>query len=700
MTEATAEAPPEAPERVSVRDRLTTPRMLALYAGLAYFALAVYVIWPAPLHLNSQLYGGTGDSFGSLAFLRELVEQDQLPILPGTLHDFAAPDGYSIAWVRSLASAPSQMFLWTLAWVFGPVAGYNLFVLFGYTASGLAAFLLGRKLTGSAGAAFVIGFGLAFLPMSQGKSHGHYELAHTWVFVVMLWRMLELQQKPSNRNGFFAALSVLLALAWTPYFILFGGVMYLTLAIAGLIVGARRHEFLTMFKAQLWPAIASLVYLIGFYLAASAASAGQGLRANSDQDLITYSARLYEYFIPWPSSFLFGEETGPWLLEHIHGSNLSESTLYVGISILLLALVAIVQTLRRKVSPELRTIVWILVAVAIVAGLCSAPPQFQAGGLSIPMPSDLISKISPTWRVYARFVVIVQVALVMLAAIGIATLLTGKKPAVRALIVAALTLVVLVDLSPRQLGTNGIGGPPIYEALRKQPRGIVVEYPLLPTGQGTYDELLAQQFHDNPILNGYESGSPAEARALALADPSDPKTAQGLSLLGVKYALIRTIPGNADLPEPGPGFKLIATDPSGRLYAIRPPKSRTPASSVSMLDGFAQVERDAQGPLQWLTAPEGKIEVVADCTSCTGTVELTVDTFAWPREITITGGTRPVKATVSVGTPVKVPVRFNRKTTLTISGNPGPTPVTDVVPESGDPRSLVVDIRNARFVTR
>ncbi len=696
MTEAVADMS----ERRSTRERLTSPNMLALYSALVYLAIAMHIVWPVPLHIDSRLYGGTGDAFGALAGVRELVENNQLPFLPGTLPDFAAPEGQTVAWIRSLASMPGQLVLWLLAKGFGPIAGFNLFVMLGFTASGLAAFLLGRRLTGSAGAGFVAGLGLAFVPLAQLKSHGHYDMAHTWVFVVMLWRMLELQQAPTRRNGILAALAVLLALAWTPYFILFGGVMYATLAIAALIIAARRHQFAAAVRAQLWPAGAALAYLLGFRLLASASEAGQGLRVNGDQELITYSARLYEYFVPWNGSFLFGGETGPWLADRIHGSNGSESTLYLGISLLLLAAFAIVQVLRRKIPEGQRATAWVLVAICVVAGLCSAPPHFEAFGHSIPMPSYFISQVSATWRVYSRFALVVQVALVMLAAIGVASLLNQRSRTVRAVIVAAIAVVVLVDLSPRGLGSNPIGAPPIYAALRDKPRGIVAEYPLLPAGAGTYDELLAQDFHDMPILNGYESGSVAEARAVALADPSDPKTATGLAALGVKYALIRSIPGNAALPEPGPGFKLLSQDPSGRLFAIVPPKHGVPASSVSLLDGFDVVEQDPQGKLQWMLKQKGQLEVIAACRSCVGDVELSMDTFGPPRKVTITGGTRPVTATVDARTPVKVPVRFDRTVKLTISGDPGPIPVRQLIPASTDPRSLVLNVRSARFVSR
>jgi hypothetical protein len=687
-------APSAAPSALA---RLWTPRLQVAYAGLVYLAIAIWLTWPMPEHIGSLIYGGTGDPIGSLANLRELVERNQPPFLPGTIDDFNAPEGLAVPWIRSLASISGQLIIWSLAMVFGPLAALNIFILSGFVLSGVAAMLLARRLTGSAGAGFAAGLALAFYPYAVAKAHGHYEFAHSWPIVLALWRMLELQWEPTRRNGVFAGLAVVVAMTFTPYYILLAGILYLTCAIAGL-VASRGGNVRAALAAQAWAGGIVLVYLMFFRVLASASEAGQGLRTNTDAEFNAYSARLYEYLFPHADSVLFGDWTGGWLADHIHGSNSSESTLYVGIVVLALAGAAIVLALLRRLTPRLRQVTWTLVAVAIVAGLCSAPPRYQAAGLSIPMPTEIITAITPTWRVFARFVIVIEVALVLLAAIGLAQLTARLRPQARAVVIALVAVLLLVDLSPSGGGSNPIGVPSIYRALDGLPEGIVAEYPLVPAKQSVYDELLAQDFHDMPLLNGYESGSKEEARAIALGDPSAPQTGDGLAALGVKYALIRAVPANKDLPEPSSDFRLIAQDSTGRLFAVQPRGAAgVPPSIVSLGEGFEAPEDDGKSKLQWLSADRGEIDVRARCSDCRGTVHVIASSFARPRRVTITGGTRPVSVEVVEDRDIAVPVRFDRSTRLTVTTDPGPEPVQGAIPSSPDKRSLSINLRAPRL---
>jgi hypothetical protein len=678
-----------------------SPRIQAFVATLVYAVIAIRLTWPMPAHIGSLLYGGTGDPFGGLANLRELVDHNHIPFLPGRIHDFAAPEGLPIPWVRSLASFSGQTILFSLGWTLGPLAAYNVFILAGFILSGLSGFLLARRLSGSAGGGFIAGLALAFYPYVVVKSHGHYELAHSWVLVLALWRMLELAEHPGRRNGVLAGLAVLLALTFTPYFILLGGVLYATVAVCSLVSAWRMGTLRSAIAGQAWPAGMVVLYLGLFRLLASAAESGQGLRQNGDQEFITYSARAYEYLVPNATNPIVGSETGPWLARHLHGSNGSESTLYVGLVVLALAGYATWRAVRGRVPRPQRHIVFTLVTVAIVAGLCSAPPMFQAGGLSVPMPLHFISSVSPTWRVYARMVSLIEIALVMLAALAVADLVRGRRAVVRAAVVAVIAVAVLVDFSPRNGGSNPISEPSIYQAFKGLPRGIVAEYPLVPTVQDSYDELVAQQFHGMPIVNGYESGSPSEARALTLADPSAPTTGEGLAALGVKYILIRNVPANAALKAPSSDFRLLAQNQSGRLFAVRPTGlGRTPASIASLGEGFDPPEQDPEGYHQWLTAATGEIDLRADCRHCRGELQFTATSLGGPRQVRITGGTHPVVATVVGGTSVRVPVRFHQSVTLKVSTEPGPVPAKSVIAGSTDPRLLSINLRTPRLELR
>ena len=121
---------------------------------------------------------------------------------------------------------------------------------------------------------------------------------------------------------------------------------------------------------------------------------------------------------------------------------------------------------------------------------------------------------------------------------------------------------------------------------------------------------------------------------------------------------------------------------------------------MSLLDGFDPPEEDTSGRYQWLTQKTGTLEVLANCSRCAGTVELTMGTFGPPRDVTITGGVRPVRITVGERTLARIPVRFAKTAKLKVTGDPGPIPVRDRIPGATDSRSLVVNVRSARFAAR
>ena len=333
------------------------PLWQAVLAIALYAAAALAMMWPVPLHPTHLLYGGTGDPFGSMATLHAEVATGQPGFLPGTLHQFNAPDGLPLPWVMGFASLPTSVLLYVLGVLFGPVMAYDVFAFTAFPLSGGAMFLLVRRVTGHAWAAFLAGWALAFFAYAQIKAEGHYELAHSWVIVLAVWRMLEMVQRPSRRNGLLAGLAVVFAMAWTPYFILLAGIAYASLAIGGLMYAARNHRIISQVPAQAIAALLVVLYLVTFYVLSMSVPNDQGsLRTNSVAELNTYSARPLEYIIPNQSNPVFGSLTSHYLQTHLHGSNFAESTLYLGISGLILAAIAVYAAARDKLPPQWRLV--------------------------------------------------------------------------------------------------------------------------------------------------------------------------------------------------------------------------------------------------------------------------------------------------------------------------------------------------------
>ena len=672
-------------------------------AGAMYLGFACYFTWPLAKGITHTIYGAPGDPYGTMAFYREIVDHGKNPFLSGTLNQFSAPAGQAIPWPRNLAALPGVLTFYLLTVAFGSVTADGLYILLGFTATGVVTYMFVRRLTGDGWAALIAGWAFAFYPFAVLNGQGHVDEIHGWVLVLGVWRMLELIWRPTLRNGLLAGLAVVFGMWWSPYFILFGGAAFATALVVGIVIAWRRNAL----RAAVAPyAVATAIVLVlaAFLgvLSTKGSGAGIGTRSNSAQELIVYAARPAEYVVPDDHSPLFGSKTQHYLETHLHGSNASEATLYVGVTVVLLALLACFALVRRRLPPRLGQAAIVLAAIALVALVTSAPPEVRVFGTLVPFPSHFISQVTSTWRVYSRFVILVMLALSALAAIGL-TYLTGRSPRWRVAIMLAASIIVPLDLWARLGGrTNELNTPPIYYTLARQPQGLVAEYPLTPYGFNNYGDLFFQSTHKKPMLNGYLEGTPEERRALTLTNLADPNTVAGLATLGVRYVLLDAAPTLYGLPSagtPGRGLKLISSEPYASLYRVtaHPIHPAIPAAG----EGFADSEPAPLGVLNWLEQDSGKIEVAGSCTPCKGVLRMTVAAFDKPRTVTVTDqqGHVLVRRLIGAPTRLELPLQFSRLTNVTLAATPGPQSIKAAIGGT-DTRSVSVQVTGMEFVGR
>jgi hypothetical protein len=675
--------------------RLAATRWLqTLVATAAYLGFAIYLTWPLVTDLDSTIYGAIGDLTGGASAYRELAENGQIPFLPGSIADFSAPDGLEIRWTLNVLSLPEVGIAFALVKLFGPIPAVGLYTLLGFTLSGLAMFLFVRRLTRHVGVAFVAGYAFAFYPFVVTKAQGHLAYVHGWPLVLALWRLVELIDAPTRRNAVWAGLALTFLLAWTPYHILFGAVMLVALVPVAVFFAWRRGLLRPTLTALAVTGGIALAWLGGMWLLNRAAPRSE-IRSHSIQEAITYSARAAEYVVPTSVHPLFGEEAGRYRASHLHGSNFAENTLYVGLTILALALAGFIWAVRRRGPP--RRIAFAAVVLAIAGFAFSSPPHVDLLGVDFPTTTQLLFELTSTWRVFSRLAQVVMLGLVVLAALGLLAIVRGRPLALQGALLALALVVVAADLWARPAqGTNKIAVPETYLRLADMPKGIAVEYPLVPAAQSGYGDIFYQAWHDKPILNGYYEDSPEEHRALALSDLSERATASGLRALGVRYVLLRRDIEAAGLPDPGRpgrGFKLLTRDPYIALYEVRLPGRH---GLVSPMEGFAGVEEGPAGRFQWLEDDRGTIEVRGTCSPCAGTVRMSVESFGRPRSVTVRGpdGRVLARARRLVRRTLRVPVRFDRKLELSVETEPGPQSVSELT-GTADSRSVSISVRNA-----
>jgi hypothetical protein len=570
------------------------------------------------------VFGPIGaDITAGMAYFHSLAAAHTPPFLPGTVHFFNAPEGRPTQWALNFSTLPSSTLFWLGSTAFGSVATYAYWPVFTFTLSALSMFLLVRWLTGSWLAALVTGFAFGFWPyVFAGMSE---PLGAEWPIVLGVWRMLVAIERPSLRNGLIAGLAVAFALWWIQYFILIVGLLWVVLALLALLIALTRRQFLVALQTQAIAAVPIVLVLASIGLAGLATSfADSPVRAASD--VVTYSARPPMYLLPDPINPILGSLTGPIILHKYVSahSTASYSQIYLGISVLLLAIVGLVlvgREIKRRGWQGALTERPILAAVLLtVAAFCalvfSAPPRVIVFGISLPMPIELVDQVTSVFRVTARFAVVVMLGVCVLAGFALSRLFARVRGPSAIALCAILSVIVVGDLWARpHFVVTPITVPPTIRLLAHQKPGIYAEYPFL-TGLefgGDSEDAFFQAYagkHD--LFGGFFPNTPSESRKMELQYVLAPRTLPDLAALGVRYVLVRNQPGVVppEYPTPAgaiPGARLIGHDDSGALYRVTAhPRDLTSFDSV----GFSPPEGLGPEYWRWMTASDGTMEII------------------------------------------------------------------------------------------
>ena len=298
------------------------------------------------------------------------------------------------------------------------------------------------------------------------------------------------------------------------------------------------------------------------------------------------------------------------------------------------------------------------------------------------MPYALVQEFTTVFRVAHRFAVLVMLAVCLLAALGLVRILRGRATALQAAVLTMLAVVFAVDLRAQPSpATTKIQYPAIYKLLKRQPPGIVAEYPLnLAPTVGSLQSFY-QEAHEHALFAGAPSGSEAESRKLELQFLLAGRTVPDLAAYGVDY-VVAYHPDPLKPPRAGQairGLRLIGGDANATLYRVAAPSSSFTSYGVR---GFHLTEGEQPGA-RWMAQNGAELELLGRCRPCVGVVTLQAASFAEPRILTIVddrGRRLSSKRIEPMGGGVRFRVRFSRRTILRLSTNPPPIPINSVIP--------------------
>jgi hypothetical protein len=617
-------------------NRFLTGWRLFLVAGIAYLAYALFVSWPLATNLSGQLSAPSmlEDAAGTASYFADLAVHHLSPFTPGHLAVVNAPQGVPVTWALNLAQAPSYVVIWLLVLAFGPIAGLNVFMLLGFVVSGLTMFAIVHRLFGSRIVALLAGFAFAFYPFAVAGSTVHYVFVHGWPVLLCVWRLIEMVHRPTGRTALLAGLATAFAMWWNPYYELFGGFALATCVIVCVTIGHARGKIRNAIRAgaiSVLP-VAALGVLFLILLKEGGGLSSVGTSSRPLGQVFVFSAHLREYLLPGPYSILFGNLTGPYLISHLGVDDTWDTALYPGYVVIVLAIsgfVTVVRALRANhaVLEDIRVVAVLTSGVlAAVAFVASGPPEISLGGFHIWTPSGVLFLITPTWQTFARFVILLELALIIMMAGALARVRQSLRAPRLWLVFALIGLLLLVDLWDRQpVRTASTTPPPAYAWLRDHRGGTVADYPILPANDSYIARALFWGSYDgHPLLQGAAAGSSAESMKLALADLSDPQTAGKLAAYGVRYIVVHAdTPGGSPLQLHADGYKpVIINRQTGSLWEVTSQPAQTAVDAMSGFDwlsGFPSYDRR-------LMVTNGVLAVRArDCSNCTGTVSFNVE---------------------------------------------------------------------------
>ena len=582
-----------------------------VFALVGFTAAAVAATWPLARHLGTtQLGPFPNDGSGGSWWFWQLQQEGGYHLFGVTRHTLTgAPFGWeqgnalNFQWL--LPDYPGYL----VAGFASGLAALNVVALSGLALSGAAMFAFVRWL--GAGRLVATWAGLVYLlfPWHMHRAiAGHVTLAHLEFFPLVLLAAIAWVRRPSGVKSLAVAAAVIASWLTSGYFGAMSLVAVATIATVA-VVGLRRElGFVRAIRQTLplWaiPVLATAVFAI----VALGAGGTAGVRiGHSTGEIELYGAHPRDYL---PDGL--NPVVGAFAVDHLDApadpAVGTEHSLYPGVLTCLLALFGLALFIRRRWA-GVRHAVGALVVVTVVSVLFAAPSPARLAGIDLaPMPSELMFKVLPAFRVPSRFTALVMAALVPLAALGLATLVRrvggrgGGVDLARTWLARAVVLVAIV-VSVAELGVHPVpttrvaAPPPEYGAVSRTPDGVLAEYPLRLAGDAENSRFLFwQQHHKRPLLNGPGEGTLANDMRASLVDPAGPGTAQALSLLGVasivtRPATYRWRPSatTPDTPDYGQGYALAA-DLAGGVRVWRVTATPAPAIAAYRLDDVGEAE--------------------------------------------------------------------------------------------------------------
>ena len=492
-----------------------SPFRIHAWVLLAYAGCTLVFLHPLSLHLTATLTDPVDPLLNTWIAAWDV---HALLTAPHRLFDANIFHAYPDALAYSETLLGSVLLIFPLALGLGlPVLSHNLILFSGFILGGYTAYLLGRFITRSHWAAFLVGlififngYRLSMLPKVQMETLQWLPLA-----IYYLWRTA---QRGRWRDGFMLAGFATFQLITTIYYGVFSALMLALLAPIMLL--AHRDRWPRKLAVLLVAGGTSLVVALLYLRPYRRLNALFGLERTLD-DAIPFAASLRQWMMTSPHHWLYGRWLG--LSDPPMVGPYPVDFLFPGLLVLILAGAGLFLTRRAWLG-------WgVAVLLTGMAFLLSLGPVLMVEPLKplvppVPLPYAWLYAHLPGFealRAPARFAGFVMLGLGLLAGMTLAFL---QRRGLRTWILAGLVALVFFESLARPATTliavpQGDAIPPVYTWLRTQPPGVVVDLPAaIPQQSRLPDRWLWPQYysiyHWNRTPTGYSGFVPPRHESL------------------------------------------------------------------------------------------------------------------------------------------------------------------------------------------
>lgn len=523
--------------------------------SIFFIALSIYLTNFVAFNISSQLFvGGPGDATAGFLWLN-FADPGINPFLSTT-----TMVNYPFGEQLGSATFITYLALWLpiriAGFLFGPTAGINIIMFLGLVSGAMAGYWLIKRFTNSIPVALFAGIAVAFVPYNLYKSSSHIAYIFTIVFVFILASFIALWIKPTKIRAVLFGAAIALAFYTDGYYLLLASVMVLGLIFSGLLYDVIYKIKFVDFRKKVVTLVISLATLLVLCVPIFAVQLTQGAdiqntlssaRSNIGDELKAYQSKVMDFIIPSSTNPLLELTGDSQALDHYRNlrSNSTESTTYIGWTLIILVVIGITLVLVRLVLPRRSSLrileprvskVYILLTciVAITTPIFLSfmmSPSTVIAGHVIYLPGQLFIEYDlALWRVLARFFVPMHVILAIYAAFTLWVLLRIHKSVwrnkfLKLAIVVVVSLALLAEYSTavNKPSFDFNNAPESYQWLSKQKDiKTIAEFPMVdPLDSHTTKYITYQIVHKKNLVNFKEPGEKRLANVLGSIENSE-----------------------------------------------------------------------------------------------------------------------------------------------------------------------------------